>query len=175
MEPLIYRINIGTRPETRAGTLKGKVDGAFLLKRGFSGDYNGIRNKRRGKKDFPEDRFMGRAVSIFTEDVMRILRGRGFPVHPGDFGENLSVRGIDYDQIRIGDRFSLGEGGAAIEITEPTNPCKNLLELYYFQNANLKKLKSFLTREEGRRGWYARVLQEGQVNTGDSFRRYSWK
>jgi len=46
------------------------------------------------------------------------------PLFYGAMGENLTTRGIDIRQIRIGDQFRVG--GAQLEITQPRGPCSAL-------------------------------------------------
>lgn len=76
----------------------------------------------------------------------------------GIFGENLTVGGDWVDDVRIGDRFAIGD--AVIQATEPREPCFKLGAVMEDQGF----LKLF--REEGRTGFYARVITEGPVATG---------
>lgn len=84
--------------------------------------------------------------------------GRDLP--DGIFGENLTVDGEWIADVTIGDRF--GVGGAVVQATEPREPCFKLGAVMEDQ-AFLKRF-----RQEGRTGFYARVLQEGPVAPGDA-------
>lgn len=81
----------------------------------------------------------------------------------GQFGENLTVEGILEDIIHEGDILKAGE--ATLRVTQPRLPCYKLdirMELPEFR-------KRFLA--SGRTGFYAEVLEEGQVQTGDVVER----
>ncbi|MCB0192621.1 MAG: MOSC domain-containing protein [Anaerolineae bacterium] len=77
----------------------------------------------------------------------------------GMFGENLTVEGLDEDQINIGDRFKLGE--AELIAVQPRLPCYKL-GLKFGRDDMVKR---FLASR--RTGIYFRVAQEGQIQTGD--------
>ncbi len=80
-------------------------------------------------------------------------------LHPGSFGENLTVDEFAEDAIAIGDELAIG--GARFVVTQPRIPCFKLgiaMGLPAFP-------KMFL--ESGRTGFYLRVLEEGTVRAGD--------
>ena len=53
---------------------------------------------------------------IMPIETLRELNAEGWPVQPGDMGENITSEGIPYDDFVIGRRYQLGE--AVIEIAE---------------------------------------------------------
>ena len=61
---------------------------------------------------------------MIASEVVEALTARGYPLFYGAMGENLTTRGIDVRQIRIGDEFRVG--GAVLEITQPRGPCSAL-------------------------------------------------
>ena len=69
---------------------------------------------------------------------------------------------MDETQIYIGDIYKVG--GALIQITQPREPCFKFG--YKFGNQNA--LKQFI--DHGFPGTYARVLEEGFVKTGNTFK-----
>ena len=79
----------------------------------------------------------------------------------GMFGENLTVEGLDETQIQVGDIYKVG--GALIQITQPREPCFKLGVKFGTQ----KILKQYIAH--GYSGTYVRVLEEGNVKTGDEF------
>jgi len=83
----------------------------------------------------------------------------------GHFGENLSVEGMDEASIHIGDEFSVGT--ARLVVTEPRMPCFKLG--VRFGRADMPK--RFL--QSGRSGFYFGVVQEGDVEAGDTLERLS--
>jgi len=81
----------------------------------------------------------------------------------GQFGENFTVRRMLEDEVHIGDIFRVG--GAKVEVTQPRVPCYKLsikMGLAEFP-------KMFLA--SGRVGFMLRVLEEGEVGTGDTLER----
>lgn len=73
------------------------------------------------------------------------------------FGENLSVRGLTEDEVRIGDRWQWGD--VVIEISQPRWPCFKL-----GLRSGHRDLPSRLIQSE-RSGWYARVIAPGEAPT----------
>jgi MOSC domain-containing protein YiiM len=78
----------------------------------------------------------------------------------GMFGENLTVKGLDESQIRVGSIYRLGT--ALVQITQPREPCFKLGLKFGTQ----KILKQFI--DHGWPGTYVRILEVGKVNSGDT-------
>lgn len=78
----------------------------------------------------------------------------------GMFGENLTVRGLDESEVRIGDRFRIG--GAEVQVTQPRQPCFKL-GVRFGDQAVVDDFWRFPYP-----GVYVRVLHPGSVNAGDS-------
>ena len=66
---------------------------------------------------------------IMPLETLRELNAEGWPVQPGDMGENITSQGIPYNDFVIGGRYQVGE--AVIEIAEPCLACMNLAALPY--------------------------------------------
>ncbi|MEX0273513.1 MAG: MOSC domain-containing protein, partial [Flavobacteriaceae bacterium] len=77
----------------------------------------------------------------------------------GAFGENLTVEGLNETLVRIGSIYQIGK--ATVQITEPRQPCFKLGIRFGDQDI----LKKFV--DHGRTGTYVRILEEGEVRTGD--------
>ncbi|MBO0324229.1 MOSC domain-containing protein [Muricauda sp. CAU 1633] len=77
----------------------------------------------------------------------------------GMFGENLTIEGLDEAQLKIGSIYKLGT--ALVQITQPREPCFKLGIRFESQEI----LKEFI--EHGFPGTYIRILEVGQVSTGD--------
>jgi len=111
----------------------------------------------------------GKAILIIASEVIEELQSRGYPVFPGALGENLTTRGFDVHDVRIGD--TLRAGGAMLEVTAARVPCSQLdvygptikQEIY----DKLVKAGEPSSRRWGRSGWYCAVLQPGPVGPGD--------
>jgi MOSC domain-containing protein YiiM len=80
----------------------------------------------------------------------------------GMFGENLTIRGLREDTMRIGDRLQIGS--AQLVVTQPRLPCYKL-GLRFGRDDVLKRFW-----QSGFTGFYLSVLQEGEVAAGDSIR-----
>jgi MOSC domain-containing protein YiiM len=77
----------------------------------------------------------------------------------GAFGENLTLEGILEDEIRIGDRLTIGS--VVLEVTQPRMPCFKLG--IRFDRDDM--VRRFL--ESGRSGLYLAVSREGVIAAGD--------
>lgn len=82
----------------------------------------------------------------------------GREYYPGLFGENLTIRDMPTD-MRVGDRLLIGE--VVLEATAPRIPCDTLAVRMQDRGFGLK------FREAERPGIYFRVLNEGEIQTGD--------
>lgn len=78
----------------------------------------------------------------------------------GMFGENLTVQGLDESVVRIGDIYKIGK--ALVQVSQPREPCYKLGVRFGTQEI----LKKFINRN--RPGTYVRILEEGEVQKGDS-------
>jgi MOSC domain-containing protein YiiM len=78
----------------------------------------------------------------------------------GGFGENFTIGGQDEDKVCLGDVYAIGK--ARVQVTKPRAPCYKISRRY-----GLKALTG-LVEETGFHGWYYRVLQEGEVQAGQS-------
>ncbi len=120
---------------------------------GVEGDYNYYRARQLNHT--PDQ-----AVLIVTEQVLASLNAEGWPVSPGDLGENLTVR-VAESSLVPGSRVEVGP--VVLEVSLACDPCN---ELYTLPFVGKEKGAAFLKRMVGRRGWYARVLTEGGVVPG---------
>jgi MOSC domain-containing protein YiiM len=78
----------------------------------------------------------------------------------GTFGENLTTQGMIEDAVNIGDQFQIGS--AKVIATQPRMPCYKLGVKF----GRMDIIRRFLA--SGRPGIYFKVLQEGEVEAGDS-------
>ena len=122
---------------------------------GLEGDFNVYRHEV--SRDDPN-----MAVLLMPVETLEALRREGWPVRPGDLGENLTTTGIPYEAFAPGRRVRAG--GVLLEISKPCTPCENLYLLPY---VGPDRGPEFLKVTLGRRGWYARVLRAGDVRPDD--------
>ncbi|MCD9197321.1 MOSC domain-containing protein [Aeromicrobium wangtongii] len=100
------------------------------------------------------------AVYAYAAEDLQTWSGElGRELRPGQFGENLTTRGIDLTHAHGGDRWRIG--GALLEVSGVRIPCS------VFQGFLDEKhwVKRFM--QARRPGVYLRVLEEGPVAVGD--------
>lgn len=73
----------------------------------------------------------------------------------GAFGENLTTKGLNEDEVCIGDIFQFGE--AVIQVSQPRRPCFKVAARYNVPDFTLR------IQNTGYTGFYFRVLEEGWV------------
>lgn len=78
----------------------------------------------------------------------------------GGFGENLTTVGLLEDSVCIGDTFRAGE--VLLQVSQPRGPCWKLARRWNQPDLALR------ADENGRTGWYYRVLREGYLRAGDT-------
>lgn len=66
-----------------------------------------------------------RQVHLMHGELFDELAGKGFSVHPGDLGENITTRGVDLLALPTGTRLAIGDT-AIIELTGLRNPCNQI-------------------------------------------------
>ena len=158
LEMIVESLNVGLpkkeifdgKPIT-TGICKKPVSGQVTLGAlGFEGDGVGD-TKNHGGPD--------KAICVYSLDHYPFWeKTLGIKVPAAAFGENLSVSNLKEDDVCIGDIFLLGT--AAVQISQPRQPCKTLAARY--GRNDLAKL----VVNSGFTGFYFRVLQEGIVEMG---------
>jgi MOSC domain-containing protein YiiM len=103
-----------------------------------------------------------RALCIFSLEVIEGLRSEGHTISPGAAGENITVAGLDWDQVVPGVRLAIGPEVVA-EVASYTSPCTS--QAQWFTDGDFTRLSQ--GRNPGRSRVYARVIDEGVVSTGD--------
>jgi MOSC domain-containing protein YiiM len=77
----------------------------------------------------------------------------------GAFGENLTVSGLNEQNVCIGDQFAVGT--TILEVSQPRQPCFKLAA--YWKEPQIVKW----VIQNGHCGWYFRVLRAGSISAGD--------
>jgi len=95
-------------------------------------------------------------------DRIQALQQEGHPIDAGTAGENVTLKGIDWDLVVPGMRIKLGDE-VLLEVTSFTSPCKTIRES--FIDGRFVRISQKLHP-----GWsrvYARVVTEGEIRFGD--------
>ena len=86
MSAEVHSINVSS-----GGVPKSKVESADIMKKGVEGDFNRFRDGRGGNTD--------RAVCIFSLELIQRLKDEGHPIEIGSTGENLTIRGVEWESL----------------------------------------------------------------------------
>lgn len=108
------------------------------------------------------------AVYAFAREDLDHWEGEvGQPIPDGQFGENLTTRGIDVNEAEIGERWQVGE--VLLEVRSIRTPCNDFKTWMgrsgYDDKAWVRRFAAL-----GRPGPYLRVLGEGFLAAGDELR-----
>jgi len=145
---------------SKGGLPKHAIGEGFITPLGIEGDVQAHPQFHGGPKQ---------AILMIASEVLEELAERGYSLFYGAMGENLTTRGLDIRDIRIGDQIRAG--GALLEITKPRDPC-TALDVY---GETLKsevydskvKARDYTSPRWGWSGFYASVVEPGPVRPGD--------
>ncbi len=151
MRGRVVQLHLKPREGRARGLPKRAVNEITITPAGVEGDFNRWRTE---KADGDPDQ----AVLLLNQEILVDLRKEGWPVQPGELGENLTVADLGVDALQPGVQVHLGE--VMLEVTKPCDPCTVLYTLPY---VGVERGPEFLRTMMGRRGWFARVLQGGTV------------
>lgn len=119
-----------------------------------------------GQGDLMHHGGVDKAVCVYPyEHYPYWERELGKPLHPGAFGENLTLRGLTENDVCIGDSFQIGE--AVVQVSQPRQPCFKLSLIHE------RKEMPLLVQNTGYTGYYFRVLKEGMVDPSDQLMHIS--
>ncbi len=152
----LLSVNLGQprpRGKSRTGILKAPVDQPVLLTEGgLDGDFIG-NAKHHGGPD--------QAVYLYSAEDYAWWEGQiGRHLPHGTFGENLTVSSFGPRPLRVGDRITVGP--VVLQLTAHRTPCATLAD-HMGDPGFVKKFA-----EANRGGAYARVLQTGTLQPGES-------
>jgi MOSC domain-containing protein YiiM len=104
------------------------------------------------------------AVCLYPIEAIARVAADGHRAFPGAFGENLTIEGVEWDNLRGGDRLRIGEGGLVVQLTDYASPCQTIA--HWFVGRRIARISPKTYPGDSR--WYARVLAEGWVAPGDA-------
>jgi hypothetical protein len=134
------------------GVPKLPVDEVEVDQRGVVGDVQKTK-KHHGRP--------WQALCLWSKEKVDLLHAEGHPITHGSAGENISVTGIPWEQIRPGVRLQVGE--VLAECSLYSLPCyKNKA---WFADGDVSRMHH--ETELGISRMYASVLEPGRIRTGD--------
>jgi MOSC domain-containing protein YiiM len=106
-----------------------------------------------------------RALCIFSQDLIEELQREGHPIVPGSAGENITLKGVNWSELKPGSRLALGDE-VVVEITSYTGPCKSIAASF------IKGKYSRISQKKhpGQSRLYARVIRTGRLRVGQQVR-----
>jgi MOSC domain-containing protein YiiM len=107
-----------------------------------------------------------RALCLYSVEVITALQAEGHPIWPGSAGENVTLTGVDWTTLAIGQRYALGDA-VIIELTRPTEPCKQIAAS--FSDRNFRRIDH--PTNPGWSRWYAKIEREGTLRVGQPMER----
>src|SRR5689334_4224258 len=117
----IVRLHRKPKQGRGRGIPKRPVDELVITVDGVEGDFNRWRTEKAGGD--PDQ-----AVLLLDKGILEQLQTEGWPVNPGDLGENLLVAGLS-GSLAPGVRVRAGE--VELEISKRCDPCVVLYGLPY--------------------------------------------
>ena len=103
-----------------------------------------------------------RALCLFASERIEGLQAEGHPIEAGAIGENVTIRGLEWDDVVPGVMLKLGDG-VLIEITSYTVPCATIMHCFLEEDPTRVSQAAYP-------GWsrvYARVRASGTIRVGD--------
>ncbi|RZM74895.1 MOSC domain-containing protein [Leptolyngbya iicbica] len=104
-----------------------------------------------------------KAVCLWALEVIEALQQEGHNLAPGYAGENVTITGLDWSQIRPDSQLQLGHD-VVLEIASYTTPCRK--NMRWFADKRYSRISQ--KHHPGSSRVYARVLQPGKICTGDA-------
>jgi MOSC domain-containing protein YiiM len=151
MDGHIFQLNC-----SQGGVPKLAVREAWLTPTGLVGDVQAKKKIHGG----PE-----RALCLYALEHILQLHAEGHPIFPGSVGENVTVSGLSWEQLKPGTRLALGDE-VLIEISSYTTPCPTIIKS--FVDGDYTRIAQKIHPGDSR--LYARVLQTGRLTVGQSIR-----
>jgi MOSC domain-containing protein YiiM len=156
MSARIFQLNASS-----GGVPKLPIREATIRTNGLDGDVQ--KNKMHGGPT--------RAVCLFSLEVILALQSEGHPIYPGSIGENVTITGLPWTSLAVGQRWALGDE-VILALVEPTNPCKNIAASFIDGNFRRVDHPSGPDKQPlGWSRWYASVERGGRVRVGDPIAR----
>ncbi|MFP4481717.1 MAG: MOSC domain-containing protein [Thermovirgaceae bacterium] len=103
--------------------------------------------------------FAHRQVSMLALEDIETMKERLPELEPGSFAENLTVSGLDLQDLPLGARFRVGE--ALIALTQIGKECHTRCAIYHQTGDCIMPAK----------GLFFEVVEGGRVAVGDPVRR----
>lgn len=145
------RGTVAQLPTSDGGVPKAAIESVDVGLGGVLGDRQA--NRKHHGRPF-------QALCLWSAEVIESLRAEGHPVHAGATGENVTVSGIDWADLRPGTRVLVGE--VLCELSVWALPCRKIDRCFTGRSDRIDH-----ARHPGWSRAYAWVLEPGTITTGD--------
>jgi len=115
-----------SRSRTHSFSKSPEMSIRLIAGQGVEGDaHSGETVKHRSRVRVDPTQPNLRQVHLIHAELHDELKQKGFAVHPGDIGENITTRGIDLLGLPTGTILKIGDS-AIVRVTGLRNPCTQL-------------------------------------------------
>jgi len=142
---------------SNGGVPKKAIEAAYVGWKGVEGDRQATR-KHHGRPF--------QALSLWSAEVMETLRSERHHIFPGSAGENITVSGLNWSDVRPGTRVRIGD--VLCDISSYAVPCKQLAELFVDRDFNRIHHDRDLENRTASCRVYATVIERGNIAAGDT-------
>jgi MOSC domain-containing protein YiiM len=97
-----------------------------------------------------------RQISLLSKEARLVMENKGAKLDAGDFGENVLTEGVNFANIKVGNKLRLGKD-ALVRITQIGKECHDRCSIYYQVG------DCIMPRE----GIFAEVLKGGIIKIND--------
>lgn len=101
------------------------------------------------------------ALCLFSAEVVDEFQAQGHPISYGSAGENITIRGLEWSNLRAGLEIKIGE--VLCRLTAPAVPCSQ--NTPFFSDGDFSRLSH--AKHPGQSRWYASVVSGSTINPGD--------
>ena len=170
--PMVWEALLAAGPALRAAgqlpaTTTGAVTGLHLSKGGVPKqpiaaaevDFGGVVGDKQGTRQHHGRPWQ--ALCIWSQEVIEAFAADGHPIAPGYAGENITISGFDWADIRPGVRLQVGS--VQCEVSAYAIPCRH--NAPWLSDGNFNRMHN--DRGPVSRV-YATVLQPGAIAVGDA-------
>ena len=98
-----------------------------------------------------------RQVSLLASEGIKKMVEKGLKLSSGDFGENITTKGIVLNKLPIGTVLKIGES-VVLEVTQIGKKCHTKCNIYY-------QAGDCIMPNEG---IFAKVIETGSIKSGDN-------
>lgn len=98
-----------------------------------------------------------RQISLLASESVKKMEDKGLHLSPGDFGENITTKGIVLTELPVGTQLKVGKT-VLLEVSQIGKKCHDKCNIYY-------EAGDCIMPNEG---IFAKVIEGGRIEKGDT-------